>query len=211
MAEVDNPLFVRLYRRMRVTAAKRGEDEHRRRTLAGLRGRVLELGAGDGTNFPLYPPEVTEIVAVEPEPRMRALAEQAARTVDVEVRVLDGLAEDLPLEDASVDAGVASLVLCTVPDQAVALAELHRVIRPGGELRFYEHVHAHRQPLRLFLTAADRSGIWPAIAGGCHPTRETAEAIQAAGFEVEGCERFAFSPTALLPNVPYLIGSARRA
>ena len=210
MAEVENPLFVRLYRRMRVTAAKRGEDDHRRRTLAGLSGRVLELGVGDGTNFALYPPQVTEIVAIEPEPRMRALAEEAARQVDLEVRVIDALADDLPLEGGSVDAAVASLVLCTVPDQAVALAELARVVRPGGELRFYEHVHAHRQPLRMFLTVADRSGIWPAIAGGCHPTRETAEAIEAAGFAIERCERFPFSPTPLLPRLPYLVGTARR-
>jgi SAM-dependent methyltransferase len=180
--DISNPVFVRFYRRNRRSAVKRGENEHRRRILDGLTGRVVELGPGDGANFPLYPTTVTEVVAVEPEPRFRRQAEEAARGADVPVRVVPGTAEDLPLEAESVDAVLASLVLCTVPDQAVALAEARRVIRPGGELRFYEHVHADRQPLRALLELADRSRIWPTIAGGCHPTRDTLSAIKAAGF-----------------------------
>ena len=84
------------------------------------------------------------------------------------IRVLAGLADELPLEDASADAAVASLVLCSVPDQQRAFAEIRRVLRPEGELRFYEHVVARCQPKRLLLQVIDRSGIWPAIAGGCH-------------------------------------------
>lgn len=208
--DISNPFFVRFYRRNRRSALKRGESEHRRRALDGLTGRVVELGPGDGANFALYPTTVTEVIAVEPEPRFREQAEEAARGVEVPVRVVPGTAEALRLDDESVDAVLASLVLCTVPDQAAALAEAWRVIRPGGELRFYEHVHADRQPLRAVLEIADRSRIWPAIGGGCHPTRDTVAAIEAAGFTVERCERFLFSPSPIIPKIPHILGAARR-
>jgi ubiquinone/menaquinone biosynthesis C-methylase UbiE len=207
--DISNPLFVRFYRRNRRSAVKRGENEHRRRALEGLAGVVVELGAGDGANFALYPATVTEVVAIEPEPRFRAQATQAASTAPVRVRVERGTAEALPLDDSSVDAVLASLVLCTVPDQAAALAEARRVLKPGGELRFYEHVHADRQPLRAVLEVADRSGLWPAIGGGCHPARDTLAAIRAAGFTIERCERFDFSPSPLVPRIPHILGSAR--
>jgi ubiquinone/menaquinone biosynthesis C-methylase UbiE len=102
-------------------------------------------------------------------------------------------------------------VLCTVPDQERALAELYRVIRPGGELRFYEHVLAHGQPLRGILEFADRSRLWPSLAGGCHPNRETLSAIERAGFVVEQSRRFPFAPTRLLPEIPHILGVARRS
>jgi ubiquinone/menaquinone biosynthesis C-methylase UbiE len=209
-SDISNPLFVRFYRRNRRSAVKRGENEHRRRVLQGLAGRVVELGAGDGANFGLYPETVSEVVAIEPEPRFREQARDAARGAPVRVNVLPGTAEALPLEDESVHAVVASLVLCTVPDPAQALAEARRVIRPGGELRFYEHVHAEGQPLRAVLEIADRSRIWPTLGGGCHPTRDTLEAIETAGFTVERCERFPFSPSPVIPNVPHILGVARR-
>jgi ubiquinone/menaquinone biosynthesis C-methylase UbiE len=208
--DISNPFFVRFYRRNRVSAVRRGENEHRRRALEGLADRVVELGAGDGANFALYPETVSEVVAIEPEPRFREQAQDAAHEAPVSVQVLPGTAEALPLEDESVDAVVASLVLCTVPDAAQALTEARRVIRPGGELRFYEHVHAKRQPLRGILEIADRSRIWPTVGGGCHPTRDTLEAIENAGFAVERCERFPFSPSPVIPKIPHILGVARR-
>jgi ubiquinone/menaquinone biosynthesis C-methylase UbiE len=208
--DISNPFFVRFYRRNRRSAVKRGENEHRRRVLEGLSGVVVELGAGDGANFPLYPETVTEVIAIEPEPRFRAQANEVARTAAVPIRVEPGTADDLPVEAGSVDAVLASLVLCTVPDQAAALAEAGRVLKPGGELRFYEHVHADRQPLRAFLAFAYRSRIWPTIGGGCHPARDTLRAISAAGFTVERCERFGFSPSPVIPELPHILGIARR-
>jgi ubiquinone/menaquinone biosynthesis C-methylase UbiE len=208
--DISNPIFVRFYRRNRRSAVKRGENEHRRRVLEGLTGVVVELGAGDGANFALYPDTVTEVIAVEPEPRFREQAAAAAREAPVPIRVEPGTAEDLPLEDSSVDAVLASLVLCTVPDQQPALAEAHRVLRPVGELRFYEHVHADRQPLRAFLEIADRSRIWPTIGGGCRPTRDTLSAIKSAGFTIERCEQFPFSPSPIIPKIPHILGIARR-
>ena len=207
--DLDRPGFARFYRRNRATAANRGELAHRRELLEGLEGRVLEIGAGDGANFALYPTSVTELIAIEPERHLRSFAELAARDAAVPVRVLPGFADDIALQDGSVDAAVASLVLCTVPDQLAALHELRRVLRPRGELRFYEHVHSDRQPLRTLLEVAERSGIWPRVAGGCHPTRQTARAIEDAGFGIERCRTFAFSPSGLAPAVPHLLGVAR--
>jgi SAM-dependent methyltransferase len=167
--DLERPRFARLYIQAAARAERRGATEHRRRLLAGLRGIVLELGAGNGLNFPHYPATVSEVVAVEPEPTLREAAVAAAPSAPVPVRVIAGVADRLPLADGSVDAAVASLVLCSVPDQNVALSELRRVLRAGGELRFYEHVIARSQPKRLLLQALDHSGLWPAVAGGCHP------------------------------------------
>jgi ubiquinone/menaquinone biosynthesis C-methylase UbiE len=103
-----------------------------------------------------------------------------------------------------------SLVLCSVPDQQRALAELHRVLRPGGELRFYEHVIPNCQPKRMLLRIADHSGLWPRIAGGCHPARDTTLAIAHAGFEIESSQRIMFAASRFEPTIPYVIGTARR-
>jgi len=122
--------------------------------------------------------------------------------------VVDAVAGRLPFEDASFDAAVACLVLCTVPDPRAALEDLRRVLRPGGELRFLEHVHAERQPLRAVLSIADRSTLWPRIAGGCHAARDTLPTIEAAGFTVRDVRRFDFSPGPPLPALPHILGRA---
>jgi ubiquinone/menaquinone biosynthesis C-methylase UbiE len=208
--DIARPRFARMYLRSAASAERRGATDHRRRLLEGLSGTVVEVGAGHGLNFPLYPPEVTEIVAVEPEPTLRTQAQTAAESARVPIRVLAGVADELPLEDAGADAAVASLVLCSVPDQQRALAEIRRVLRPGGELRFYEHVIPRRQPKRLLLQVVDRSGIWPAVAGGCHLARDTTEAIMEAGFDIEEIERFGFSAQRFEPLIPHILGIARR-
>jgi ubiquinone/menaquinone biosynthesis C-methylase UbiE len=177
--------------------------------LAGLAGRVVEVGAGNGLNFSHYPASVNEVVAVEPEPYLRVRAEARAAAVAVPVRVVDGAAAHLPLANASVDAGVASLVLCSVADPAGALAELHRVIRPGGELRFYEHV------LSTIPTRARRQRradpIWTRVIGGCHLTRDTQRAMVDAGFVIEGTDRFEFAPCFLSKlSAEHILGCARR-
>ena len=209
--DTPRPRFARLYPALAERADRRGAAEHRRRLLDGLHGRVIEVGAGSGLNFAHYPATVTDVIAVDPEPTLRSLAQDAARNAPVRVSVQAGVADSLPLGDGEMDAAVASLVLCSVPDQQTALAELHRVLRPGGELRFYEHVIPLHHPKRALLQLLDRSGLWPAIAGGCHPARDTQAAIAAAGFTIERCERLHFRATALEPRIPYLLGLARRA
>jgi len=207
--DIARPRFARMYVRSAAGAEERGATDHRRRLLQGLSGTVVEIGAGHGLNFPLYPPEVTEIVAIEPEPTLRSQAETAAESATASIRVLAGVADELPLEDASVDAAVVSLVLCSVPDQQRALAETRRVLRAEGELRFYEHVIPQCQPKRLLLQVVDRSGLWPRIAGGCHPARDTTEAIMQAGFAIEEIERFGFSAQRFEPLIPHILGTAR--
>jgi ubiquinone/menaquinone biosynthesis C-methylase UbiE len=207
--DIARPRFARMYLRSASSAEARGATDHRRRLLEGLSGTVVEIGAGHGLNFAHYPHDVTEVVAIEPEPTLRSQAETAAEQAPVPIRVLGGVADELPLADSSADAAVASLVLCSVPDQQHALAEIRRVLRPGAELRFYEHVIARCQPKRLLLQVIDRSGIWPAIAGGCHPARDTTEAIMQAGFDIEEIERFGFSAARFEPLIPHILGKAR--
>ena len=209
-ATVHHPLFARCYQRLSVQADERGAAEHRAELLRSLSGRIVEVGAGNGRNFPHYPVAVTEVVAIEPESRLREAALRAAAEATVPVRVIDGVADRLDVENGSCDAGVASLVLCTVPDQARALAELRRVIRPGGELRFYEHVVA-RRPMTARVERALDATLYPRLSGGCHLARDTVGAIEAAGFEIESCRRFGFSPSPLAPQVAHVLGIARRA
>jgi ubiquinone/menaquinone biosynthesis C-methylase UbiE len=161
MAGMSHPVFARVYERLSVVMDRAGAAEHRHALVAGLRGRVIEVGSGNGLTFSHYPPEVDEVVAVEPEPRLRAAALIAARTAPVPVRVVDGLAQALPGSEGEFDAVVAALVLCTVPDQAAALAEIRRVLRVGGQLRFLEHVAADTSGgMRRAQRLADAT-VWP--------------------------------------------------
>lgn len=211
MAErrVHHPIFARLWDRVIVPMSeRRGAGAHRRELLDGLVGRVVEVGAGAGTNFPHYPPSVDGVLAVEPEGHLRRQAELAAASAPVPIAVVGALADGLPGADGSFDAGVAAQVLCSVPDQDRALVELFRVVKPGGELRFYEHVIARRSPWAGFQRLADAT-FWPRVFGGCRPVRDTGAAIGRAGFVIEGCRRFTFSPAPLCP-LPYILGVARR-
>jgi len=207
--QIRHPVFARIYDRVSTRAEDAGQREHRRELLEGLSGRVVEVGAGNGLNFQHYPLSVDEVLAVEPEPFLRERASAAAAGAPVAVRVLDGPAERLPLAGASVDAAVVSLVLCSVPDQAAALDELRRVLRPNGELRFYEHVRSEHAGFARFQQAADL--LWPRVAGGCHTARDSARAIEAAGFRIERCRRLSFRPCSVLaPIAPHVLGRARR-
>ena len=123
---VRHPVFARCYARVGHLMEAEVAD-HRSKLLAGLTGRVIEVGAGNGLNFPHYPATVTEVLAVEPEPHLRRLALAAARQAPVPIRVVDGTAEALPVPDGAVDVVVASLVLCTVADLHRALAEIGRM------------------------------------------------------------------------------------
>ncbi len=204
-----HPMFARVYATVAEVSERRGGAEHRRKLLTGLQGRVVEVGAGSGANFRHYPTSVDEVVAVEPEPYLRGRAERAASGAPVSVSVAHGDADRLPGEEESFDAGVAALVLCTVPDPQSALAELYRVIRSGGELRFYEHVRAHSKWEARFQRFFDAT-FWPRLAGGCHLARDTMTEIERAGFRIETFERFRYSPTAFLPSDPHVLGVARR-
>lgn len=206
--DVRHPIFARIYARISGAAEAKGAGEHREEMLAGLDGRVVEVGAGNGLNFAHYPPSVAEVVAVEPEPHLRKLAQVAAGDAKVAVDVVEGTAESLPLEDDSCDAAVCSLVLCSVADQGKALAEVRRVLRPGGELRFYEHVLAISPRLARFQRRVDV--VHPYISGGCHVTRDTEAAITFAGFEITSIRRFRFAPDFLSRQAaPKILGSAR--
>ena len=205
----SHPVFARVYQRLSAATEAAGNAQHRQRLLAGLAGRVVEIGAGNGLNFAHYPATVTEVVAIEPEPYLRAQASQAAAQAQVPVTVLDGTAEAVSLADGAMDAGVASLVLCSVVDQAAVLAELHRVIRPGGELRFYEHILADDPRLARRQRRADH--IWPWFMGGCHIARTTKTAILVAGFEIFDCDQFLFPPCWIARlSAPHVLGRARR-
>jgi ubiquinone/menaquinone biosynthesis C-methylase UbiE len=208
MTDVKHPLFARFFDRLsRVMEKEVGE--WRDQLLAGLSGRVVEVGAGNGINFAHYPDTVEEVIALEPEPYLRARAEAASKAAPMRVTVQAGVADALPLPDASVDAAVASLMLCTVPDQGRALAELRRVLRPGGELRFLEHVRSGAPAKARFQAAADRSRIWPLIGGGCHSSRDTLGAIRGAGFEVVQVRDLDLGPSWSITN-PHLLGRAVR-
>lgn len=204
-----HPLFARVYPHISHAAEHRGAAEHRRTLLAGLEGRVIEVGSGHGLNFPYYPSSVTEVIAVEPEPHLRELAQHAAARALVPITVSDGTAEELPSGDGEFDAAVASLVLCSVVEQQAALGGIRRVLRPGGELRYYEHVVSNR-PLVARVQRALDATFYPPLAGGCHSARDTGRAIGQGGFQVEREERIAFKPSLLLPAIPHILGVARR-
>ena len=205
---VRNPLFARLWARLSEHESSE-QVEHRREMLAGLSGRVIELGAGTGQ-------QLRALSAHRPRGRR-----DRARAVPARVRRA-GREPAHPCRSTSATRSPARCPRTTraatppspasccaaCPIRRAALAELRRVLRPGGELRFYEHVHAERQPLRAVLSFADASRLWPRLAGGCHAARDTLRAIEAAGFSVSDVRRFDFSPGRPVPGVPHILGRA---
>ena len=207
---VRRPLFANvLYPRFRKAAREHGEERYRRDLLAGLSGRVLELGCGDGEHFSLYPETVTDLVAIEPEENLRRRAARASEGARCPIRIVPGFAERLPAGDGEFDAAVAALVLCSVSDQQAALSELMRVVRPGGEVRFFEHVRADARVHAAAQLAVQPA--WARLGGGCHIARDTERAIRSAGFEVEKIDHFEFAPGFLQKlGGPHILGLARR-
>jgi len=209
-ARQGHPLFARFYARVSPGMDAGGMAEYRKLALAGLAGSVIEVGAGNGLNFAHYPAGVTAVVAVEPDPYLRRIAERHAGQAPVAVTIQNGVAERLPAADGAFDAAVVSLMLCSVADQRAVLAEVRRVVRPGGYLRFLEHVRAGTPGLRRVQRVLDAT-VWPAFGGGCHVGRDTLAAIAGAGFTVTRHEAFRFPEGRIpLPASPHVWGVASR-
>jgi SAM-dependent methyltransferase len=208
---VHHPLFARYYARISVTAETRlGMGGVRDRLLSGLSGRVIEIGAGNGLNFTHYPSTVSEVVAIEPERRLRQLALDAARRSEVPVDVAPGAAEALPVKSEAFDAAVISLVLCSVRDVPRALAEIQRVLRPGGVVRFFEHGRGGGPAMTFTQRALDRT-LWPPLNGGCHLARDPIAALRDAGFELGPYRRMLLPETGpRLPTSYCVLGTAWR-
>lgn len=205
---IDHPFFARMWT---VMSAHESRLMRRLRTenLAGLTGRVLEVGAGTGTNFAHYPDTVTEVVAVEPEIRLVPKAREAAVVAPVPVTVIESTIENVP-DGAPFDAVVCSLVLCSVADPDGVLRELNSLLKPGGELRYFEHVASSgwRGSMQRLADAT----IWPRIAGNCHTHRDTERAIAGAGFSVESARhQWTLPAWAPLPVAEIAIGRAVKA
>ncbi|MBO8189490.1 class I SAM-dependent methyltransferase [Streptomyces spirodelae] len=206
--ELQHPRFARQYLGIAAEMDRRGGTAHRRQLLEGVSGRVLEVGAGQGRNFAHYPRTVTDLVALEPEDTLRAAARRAAAEARVPVTVVAGQAGELPAGDGTLDAVVFSLVLCSVSEPEAALAEAARVLRPGGQLRFYEHVRSLRRLGGLLQDAI--TPLWALAGGGCHPNRDTVATIRSAGFTVDRSDRFGFAPVAFMPPLAHVIGLATK-
>ncbi len=171
----------------------------------GLTGKVVEIGPGTGPNFKYFNPSV-KWTGIEPNPHMRKYLEAEAERVGVDAELLEGSAMRLPFEDASVDCVVGTLVLCSVPCPATVLAEVRRVLKPGGRYLFVEHVEARAGSWHRFIQRAFKP-LWCCCADGCHVDRRSWETIRAAGFEKSEIEHFNLN----FPIVtPHIMGSATR-
>ena len=205
---MDHPFFARLWTVMsahETSLMRRLREEN----LAGLGGRVLEVGAGTGTNFGLYPRTVTEVVACEPEIRLVPKARAAAAGAAVPVTVIASTIEALGAVEPF-DAVVCSLVLCSVKDPGAVLRQLNSVLRPGGELRYFEHVASPgwRGAVQRLADAT----FWPRLSGNCHTHRHTENAIVGAGFSVEAVRhQMTFPAWVPFPVAEVALGRAVKA
>ena len=159
---------------------------YRERVISAAKGRVLEIGIGSGLNLPFYPPRVSDLLGLEPAPRLIAMGRRAASRSAPPVKFIEGSAEAIPLEDKSIDTVVTTWTLCTIPDAVGALTEMRRVLKPGGTLLFAEHGTAPDIAVRSWQ---DRlTPLWKRIAGGCHLNRKPDDELRAAGFRIDGLE-----------------------
>jgi ubiquinone/menaquinone biosynthesis C-methylase UbiE len=157
---------------------------YRERLLAKARGRVLEVGVGSGVNLPLYPRSATEIIGLDPSPKLLAMA--ADKTARVPVSTVEGVAENIPLEDDSFDTVVMTWTLCSIPDAMAALREMRRVLKPSGQLLFIEHGLSPDPAVRKWQHRL--TPMWKRFTGGCHLDRPISEFIENAGFQIANLE-----------------------
>jgi ubiquinone/menaquinone biosynthesis C-methylase UbiE len=170
-----------------INLAMRNRDllPYRKRIAAAAEGRVLEIGIGSGLNLAFYH-SASEILGLEPSPRLAAMAEQAARRRSVPMQLIEGSAEAIPLDSHSVDTVVTTWTLCSIPQASLALSEMRRVLRPNGTLLFAEHGRSPDANVRKWqdrLTPA-----WKRIGGGCHLNRPIRELVESAGFSIQQIE-----------------------
>ena len=198
-------IFASIYDRMLAASEEAGLRDRRRELLSAASGRTLELGAGTGANVGLYPAAVTELILTEPfEPMAKQLRERVAET-GREATVLVAPAERLPIDDASIDTVVVTLVLCTVEDPAATLAEVDRVLKPGGRLLFMEHVRSEDPRLARKQDRFERP--WRFVGHGCFPNRDTVATIEASPLKLTELER-GRTPKSLEITEPLVQGTA---
>lgn len=170
-----------------LACGSKGIEKFRARVTDGLEGTIVEIGFGSGLNAAHYPPEVTRVLAVEPSLLARQRSERHTRgtAATVEFVGLDGAS--LPLEDASCDGALCTFTLCTIPDVDAALAEVFRVLRPGGRFHFLEHGRAPDPSVRTWQQRLEP--LQRRVAGGCHLTRDPEAMVSGAGFEIIDLDR----------------------
>jgi len=164
-------------------------------------GRVLEVGSGSGTNFGFYDEQkVDELIALEPAPGMVSRARKTAAKLGMEkdITFLETGAEAIGLDDKSVDTAVLTFVLCTIPDWRASLAEIRRVLKPGGRVLFSEHGLAPDAKIAKWQSRIEP--VWKPLAGGCHLTRNIPELLEQGGFKIDRVE------TMYLPSTPKIAG-----
>lgn len=171
------PILIHLAMRQRILR------EYRRRIISAAEGRVLEVGIGSGINLPLYTANATTVIGLDPSSRLLAMARKPMRQVSGTVELIEGSAEEIPLEDRSIDTVVTTWAMCSIPNAAKALGEMRRVLRPTGRLLFVEHGLAPDPRVRWWqdkLTPA-----WKRLGGGCHLNRAISQLVEGAGFRIE--------------------------
>jgi ubiquinone/menaquinone biosynthesis C-methylase UbiE len=198
-------LYAAMYDPLNGPAERAGVREQRHDLLAHATGATIEIGAGTGLNLPHYPPAITRLVLIEPDPHMRRRLARSAARLGRDAEIFGATADQLPFPDASFDTAVVAFTLCSVPDEQAALNEITRVLAPGGRLLFFEHVRSADPRI-----AAKQDKIpfpYPLI--GCHPNRDTLQEINASPLTVESV-RSGELPKAPKIERPMIVGAARR-
>ena len=158
----------------------------RQRVIGAAEGRVLEIGIGSGLNFPLYGGAVTSLIGLEPSSELLNMARPRAEAAAAPITLLDASAETIPVDSGGIDTVVTTWTLCTIPNAAQALAEMRRVLRPGGALLFVEHGRAPEPGVARWQDRLDP--LWSRLAGGCHLNRKMDDLISRNGFRIEALE-----------------------
>lgn len=171
-----------------INLAMRNKDleVYRRRMVPLAEGRVLEIGIGSGLNLPFYSSNMRQVIGLEPSSKLVAMTRRMARSISRPVELIEGSAEDIPVETAAIDTVITTWTLCSIADAGAALREMRRVLKPGGRLLFVEHGRAPDHNVEWWqdrLTPA-----WKHIAGGCHLNRAIAGLIEDSGFRLERCD-----------------------